>query len=146
MAISRFCCFCIDALKRHAFVVWPVIRKQQHHRWNAVLFLKDVKIFSARPASLPNFLKLASLERNDTFQASLWGLCTIHWSPPLTGSTSTQGNEDCKKDCGLDLQSQVKKGLQVRMQSILALGLRIWIAIPSKRSLMMPVNQTLCRG
>ena len=57
--------------------------------------------------------------------------------PPLTGSTSAHNNEDYKRDCGLDLQSHVKKGLQVGMQSILAVGLRIWNAILSKRILMM---------
>ena len=59
-------------------------------------------------------------------------------SPTLTGSTSAHYNEDCKKDCGLDLQSHVKKWLQVGMQSILGQGLRIWNAIPLKRILMMP--------
>ena len=29
--------------------------------------------------------------------------------PPLTGSTSAHKNEDCKNDCGLDLQSHVKR-------------------------------------
>ena len=75
---------------------------------------------------------------DDTFQASLWGLGATHCPLPLTGSTSAHNNEDCKKDCGLDLQSHVKKGLQVGMQSILALGLRIWNAILLKRILMMP--------
>ena len=78
---------------------------------------------------------------NDTFQASVWGLGTGHLPPPR--STIAHNKEDCKKDCGLDLQSHVKKGLQVAMQSILALGLRTWNAILSKRNFMMPAGTEL---
>ena len=74
-----------------------------------------------------------------TYFRPRFGLGTTHCLPaPLTGSTSAYNNVDCKKDCGLDLQSHVKIGLRVGMQSIWALGLWTWNAILSKRILMMP--------
>ena len=73
---------------------------------------------------------------DDTFQSSLWGLGTTNCSPPPTHIIMTIAKQDCR----LDLQSPCKKGLQVGMQSILAIGLWIWNAILSERILMMPAH------